>query len=603
MLAIRLGQLGLVAVFAVVSATPPAARQARNPPAGGPQELVDFAVVTEEGQPVTDLAPSEVTLRIDGRARVVGSLQFIQLSSPTPIDRGTRLSPPLPAPYGSNRLEDSGRFVMIVIDRDSIRPGRERPAREAALRFLSGLSPRDRVGLVTLPRVEVEPTNDHEQVRQALLQMTGQAPQERAASDAACRGRVVLNTLSGLLGTLALTDGPKTVAVVSTGLAPPTRDAPLNRPPGQCEIRSVDFDEVTAAAAAARAHFYVIQPNDEGIDSASSSLVDQNASRFQSGDNDLAGLQHLAGATGGELFRLSSVDAGRVFGRVSMESSAYYVIAFEPEPGERNGLPHRVDIKVSRDRVTVRMQPQFTIAKSDTKPSDITPQRMLREARQYRELSLRATAYSSLNTGDSRLKIIGAGEAADPSVTLASAAIGLFDAKGKLAAQWTADKEELAARPLVAALVGSVGPYRLRVAAIDSTGRRGTVDYGFLADLESAGPLKLSAIALGVLRPGFQPRLQFGDESAAVGYFEIYGVPPRASEITVRMEIVETSDSVPLVSSSARLQPTSDEARRLAIASLTLTPLAPGDYLVRAIVSIDGRPAGQVIRTLRKVKT
>jgi hypothetical protein len=329
------------------------------------------------------------------------------------------------------------------------------------------------------------------------------------------------------------------------------------------------------------------------------STVDRTVSRFRNADDYLIGLQHLAGVTAGQLYRLSAMDANAVFTRVSRESAAYYVIAFDPEPGDRNGLPHRIDVKVGRDRVTVRAQPQFTIAKQDK--GDITPQKMLREARAYHEVALRATAYASLNPGDSRLKIVAAAEPIDGAVAFSAAAAGLYDPKGRLVAQWTADKGELTPRPLIAALAGPAGAYRLRVAAVDSNGRRGTVDYHFRAELESAGPLKMSAIALGVARPAFQPRLQFASEETAVSYFEIYGTPPRASELLVRMEISPTMDGPVLVTSAARLQKTDDDARRLAIAALAIASLAPGDYVVRAIVNIDGRPAGSVYRTLRKV--
>ena len=586
----------LLLLILTASGPVPIAAQRAAPPV---LEMVDFLAVNDDGSPVTDLGPSDVTFRVDGRARQIVSLQFIELARPDPADRGTDLAPPIQPPYGSNRLEDSGRIVLIAIDRESIRPGRERPAREAALRFLSRLSPRDHVGLMTLPEVTVEPTTDHAQVREALLQMTGLSPQERTPSEAACRARLVLNTLAGMLQAMAAAEGPKTVAFISTGLAPPTRDAPMTGAPGQCEIRSVYFDEVGAAASAARAHFYIIQPNDEAVDSAQTASLDRSASRFRSSEDSLNGLQHLAGVTGGQLYRLSALDANSVFTRVSRESSAYYSIAFEPEPGDRNGQPHRIEVKVARERVTVRAQPQFTIAKQDK--AEITPQKMLREARAYREVPLRATAYASLNPGDSRLKIVAAAEPIDGSVAFGAAAAGLYDPKGKLVAQWTADKAELTPRPLIAALAAAPGAYRLRVAAIDSNGRRGTVDYHFRAELASAGPLKLSAIALGVAKPGFQPQLQFGGEQAAVSYFEIYGTPPRASELTVRMEISPTSDGPALVTSAARLQTTDDDTRRLAIAPLAIASLGAGDYIVRAIVNIDGRPVGTVYRTLRKV--
>jgi hypothetical protein len=86
-----------------------------------------------------------------------------------------------------------------------------------------------------------------------------------------------------------------------------------------------------------------------------------------------------------------------------------------------------------------------------------------------------------------------------------------------------------------------------------------------------------------------------------VGYFEIYGTSPRASELTVKMEIAARAEGPALVASAARVQPTDDGARRLALTPLAIASLAPGDYLVRAIVTIDGRPAGTVYRTLRKV--
>jgi hypothetical protein len=112
----------------------PAAEQPRTASPAALTELVDFLAVSDDGKPVTDLTAAEITFKVDGRIRPISSVQFVELASATPLDRGTQLSPPIAPPYGSNRLEDAGRLVMIAIDRESIRPGRERPAREAALR-------------------------------------------------------------------------------------------------------------------------------------------------------------------------------------------------------------------------------------------------------------------------------------------------------------------------------------------------------------------------------------------------------------------------------------------------------------------------------------
>ncbi len=605
-----IGLLALVLVSALVlmptpvAHIPPTPQAPPAPPASGLTELVDFMALGEDGRPVTDLKAADVTLKVDGRPREIRSLELIELASASAIERSGTLTVPIDTPFASNRLADTGRVVLIVIDHESIRPGKERPAKDAAVRFLSSLSPRDLVGLMTMPHGwSIEPTMNHQEIREGLGRITGQSSQQPTTSESLCHARLVLNTLSGMLQALASIDGPKTIAFVSSGLRRPARDAPALGPPGQCELTSVHFDDVSAASSAARAHFYVIQPNDEQPDSATTAFANPSASRFASSDENLAGLQNLAGITGGEIFRLTAMQPDAVFTRVAHESSSYYVIAFEPEPDERNGLAHRVEVRVARERVTVRSAPRYTIAKAETSGPDLTPQRMLRTGRRFRELPLRATAYTSRMPGDTTLKIVAAAEAIDASVTLKSVAVGLFDAKGKLTAQSSADGKELSLMPFVAALPAAVGPVTLRVAAIDTAGRRGTVDYRFRAELTPAIALKLSGLALGVTDSGaFRPRLQFGAEPGAIALFEIYGAPARGAELTVRLELAAGEEGPPLAVAPATVRPTGADDSRIVIGAMPLGAVPPGDYLVRAIVSIDGRPVARVFRTLRKVR-
>ena len=44
----------------------------------------------------------------------------------------------------------------------------------------------------------------------------------------------------------------------------------------------------------------------------------------------------------------------------------------------------------------------------------------------------------------------------------------------------------------------------------------------------------------------------------------------------------------------------SSPERRMIVGAVPIAALPPGDYVVRAIVSVDGRPVGRVLRTLRK---
>jgi hypothetical protein len=187
----------------------------------------------------------------------------------------------------------------------------------------------------------------------------------------------------------------------------------------------------------------------------------------------------------------------------------------------------------------------------------------------------------------------------DPSVPITSASMALVDAKNRLVKQWTADRADLDAGTLMAAFPVSPGVYRLLVAAIDTKGRHGTVEYGFSAELATAGSLKLSAIALGVaLNSGFEPQMIFSNEPAAVAYLEVYG---RSAAPVVRLELAESEDGPAIVSVPARLSETAEADRRIAIGAIPIASIFPGDYIVRAVITNDGTPLGRTSRTLRKV--
>jgi VWFA-related protein len=582
---------------------------------------VDFMAFGPDGRPVTDLTVSDITLKIDGRGpRRVHLLQYVELDGREGLPRGAGpLAAPLPVPFASNLPADAGRSVLIVVNHETISPGRERPVRDAALRFLAGLSPRDRVGLYTTPRgtVSVSSTRDHEEIRSALSRITGSAPQtstqglpavprvpgvsamEVSNSDRACTTRLTLGDLSVMLTTLA-SDEPKTIVFISSGLMPPTRDAPADRPPGPCELKPEHYNEVGAAARAARAHFYVVQPYDVVADPASNMLTDMTSSRFSQADDAVAGLQNLAGVTGGEIFQLT-VAPDAVFTRVARESSGYYIADFVPDPSERNGLAHGVDIQVARPDVKLRYQSQIVLTRPEARkdPKFLTPHDMIRGARRFRTLPLRAAAFTSRGDQGSALKVIALAEPMDPSVGIVAAAMGLVDSRNRLVNQWTAEKADLASGRLFAAFPASQGSYRLRVAAIDTAGRHGTVEYPFTADLGSAGGFKLSTIVLGVSRNNsFEPKMIFGQEEAAVAYLELYG---RAREPVIRLELAESMEGAPVVGVPARITETSDPDRRVAVAALPIGSVFPGDYVVRAVVTDDGKPLGRTTRTLRKV--
>src|SRR5512134_3767471 len=119
-----------------------AVRASVEPQAGGPVAFVDFRVVTDQGEPVPDLTPSDVTLRIGGRVRALKSLELVRVGSGS----GAAAPAPatLPSPFADNAAVAPGagtrREVLIVVDELSISPGKEQPIREAIVKMLSAFT-------------------------------------------------------------------------------------------------------------------------------------------------------------------------------------------------------------------------------------------------------------------------------------------------------------------------------------------------------------------------------------------------------------------------------------------------------------------------------
>jgi hypothetical protein len=83
-----------------------------------------------------------------------------------------------------------------------------------------------------------------------------------------------------------------------------------------------------------------------------------------------------------------------------------------------------------------------------------------------------------------------------------------------------------------------------------------------------------------------------------MGYFEIYGRPP-AGTLTVALEIAESMDGKAITRVPGTIVPSADGNGATANGVVPIGGLASGDYVVRGIVSLDGRPVGRVARPLK----
>jgi hypothetical protein len=282
---------------------------------------------------------------------------------------------------------------------------------------------------------------------------------------------------------------------------------------------------------------------------------------------------------------------------VLAETSGYYLATLPSDTADRSGQSQRLEVRVTRSGVTARATPEWSQAPAG-KGGLITPQQMLRESRGFRDLPMRAVAYASRGAGG-RMTVIALAEPAEPGAKITAAAVGLIDPGGRLVAQATAGQKELATSPLTIATVVAPGAYRLRYAIVDASGRSGAADYDLVADLTPAGTLKLGSLMIGALRNNTMAMgIQFRDEEKLVGYLEMYG--QLTGQVSARMEVAASADGPAIATVQPGGSGTSEPDRFILTAEIPIAALAPGDYIVRALVSMAGQPEGKVVKSFRK---
>jgi len=504
----------------------------------------------------------------------------------------------VPSPYGTNDEVAGGRRFALVIDQESFIAGREQPLRDAIEGLLKHLTPADRTMVAALPfgGVISNFTSDIERVRLAAGRVTGQGSRTETGSDLACRTRRFLESLEGWLQQQGTATSPLTVVLFTSGLAAPRRDAPMGLMPGMCELEVDKFRHVAAAASAARANFYVMQPAEVGL---GTSLPRQTLGGVgdRGSDNPLEGIEHLTGVTGGVRLPLDATGTASLL-RVARESSAYYVAELEPVANEALDRNRSLGVRVTRKGVTVRARPGIRFDKSlATRRIRLTVPELLASIEAFPELRLRIGGFTARDA-EGRLRLGILIEPVDSAVPLESAGAILIAPNGQVVGRWFA--RSATDRPLLGAIAADAGPYRLRVAAVDAAGRAGVAEGDVDVEVTRVGPLSLGSLMLGVSREGSTaPQLEFRAEPTAIAYFDIYG-GVEGLPLSVRLEVARSVDG-PAAIAQPLVLTRADQTRVVASGTVPIGALPPGDYVVRGIVRLESGETGRVIRTLRKV--
>jgi VWFA-related protein len=638
--------------FALVSiaVSPPASARQQTAPEQQPPtfrtavDLVsaDVTVIDADGKPVRGLTAADFTLTVDGKPRKISTAEYIaQVRRETTTDRGSS-----PAAFSTN-ASGGGRLIMLVVDQTSISPGRGRAALESASRFVSQLSPTDRVGVIGIPGIgaQIDFTNNHALIQATLPRLIGQAEvfptsyrigvseavaiqrgdrtalnelierecnsQQSREDSESCRSRIVADvaglaslirerTMNSVSAMRALVDrfanipGPKTVVYLSEGLVVDNLS---------------ELAWLGPAAAKVQMTIQVMQLDSPGADAALAA-----APATPGRDRALAheGLGLLAGTTRGGVFPIAST-ADIAFARLSDELAGYYLLGFEPEAAEKDGQPHKITIAVAgRSGSVVRARSEFSVDVRRVKADDTLLADALQSPLLATDIGLKLATFTFRDAASEKLRILMLAEidrAANAEGHLALAYLLTNDKGQVLSTQIDRDlKAPVNPDTKLQTFTGFVyseyeGPHILKIAVLDDKGRVGSVEHSFRPALSALGDLKSGDMLLADERgnsKGAVPVLSGEFTSGSVNpYIELYASSAEIlKNASVIFEIATNDQGRAIDGAAGRVQPTTADSpnRRAIEASIATSLLPPGDYVVRAVVSMDGRKVGQIVR-------
>lgn len=603
---------------------------------------VDVSIVDKNGRPVDDLTLDEFTLKVDGKSRKLSTAEFVNLR------HAGDTTDPTPTSYSTNQGAKPGRLILIVVDEGNIHRGNGRNIMAAAARFIDTLNPSDRVSLEFVPGTGpiVGFTSNHALVKRLLQNGVGKMVEAdfsrrvgvfealtfvrdgarsqtwlevldreclALAGDpvngyATCTQQVAneartvfqnaraqtansLVSLRAIIQRLIGGNTPKSVVLITEGIV--------------IDRNAADLNWVGPITSEAQVNLFSIQVDGSFTDASTRA---QSPTHYEDHDLYVEGLNRLTGEARGIVLPVA-VNANAVFSRLDLELSGYYLLSFEPDLVDRDGKAHDISVQVSRPGVSVRARPQFKVAAPpSTRTTDDLMAEALKNPLPMSDIPLKVTTFTYKDDTSNKLKVLVTSEidrAFNPADDFSFGYI-VTDARGKLVASQfekalAVPSKDDEGRPqrYTGAVVLDPGIYNVKVAVVDPKGRAGTVERTFEAALTSAGQLKFGELMLAEMqgrsaRPTVDGRINV---DTLMAYAEIYSEATEPLQrATARIEVGRTERDTPNEIANLQFSDRKFEGKRTLEGAVPIALLAAGDYVARAVFSLDGKVIGQVVR-------
>ncbi|MGE0460253.1 MAG: VWA domain-containing protein [Vicinamibacterales bacterium] len=620
--------------------------------------LVDVSVTDGDSRPVPDLTVADFDLQVNGQSRPIASAQYIATVSDSKGPATTAGAP------SSNDAPTSGRLMLFVVDDGHIRVGGAQGIIRAGELLLDQLAPGDLVGVARLPTGvgSVEFTADRRRVLEALRRPAGtpagsagnghvqiseayaletsdmdtwqravqrecagltdlsfescadalEADARMAINEANARAVQTLRYLEVLFSRLARLGTPVNVVMISEGLFV-----------GRAPLRLAD---VSRRAAEARVTLHIVRPAPSMMADASRAIA---PGQSYSMDDYLMreGLEQLSGQTRGRLLQVAAGTGAGIFERLNRELSGYYLIGFEPTDEDRTGRDRRIRVQVRRRGLTVRARPTFALARetAGTAVADgatngaerRAPEAVVKDLLSFplpdRGLPMTVATYSTADDDDPRVRVIISAEIGEPAREPAEWPIGILvldkddkTAAGQISRMILAPATPHAAsrRLLQTSVLLEPGEYTLRLAAIDDSGRTGSVHHTIRAGLtRTAGRQEVSDLLIAPEpTPPDPARLMpaplVDTESVSFQVSVTGRNNAQLANTTVTVQVAESENGPPVTSVELPLARRGPSLRTFGgLVRMGLLP--PGDYVARAVIATPGQAETRVTKSFR----
>jgi hypothetical protein len=405
----------------------------------------------------------------------------------------------------------------------------------------------------------------------------------------------LFTTLRELAGAMASIDGPKAMVLVSQGVV---------------NDRFTLDEQRQFAEAAQRAFVTLFAINLDGPLPDVISQYAMTAAHIRDHQVLLDGMTRLAIAGRGDVYVVSGTPE-RALARIDAEMAGYYLLSFERDAKDRSGKRENIEVKVNWPNALVRARTEFTL---DPPPGSQTPKspgapgaavaELLRWPVPFTDLGVDVDTYTApTSNGAAALRTVIAASVASGGQAVTAAGYEITDESGKVVAGGL-EPDEGGGKPrggktivtpslsadrklYVASFSIPPGRYRLKLAVVDASGRRGSIDHSFEVRATRAGALRLSDVFLGELgAAGFVPNPSVAVNAAALPVrVELCGDTPEAfAGSSIVLELGRPAAAA-FAQTPLSFTSTADPRRRLASATLALTTLPPGDYLVTAVLT------------------